>query len=255
MMAEPPEGTSQLDEQGWASQSSDLIRFKQFTAARRGFDADEVREYLSHVAAWFDEAKQYLGRLERERRELLVQREALMQSQVAPEADPYQQLAARMADVLRAVDQHAQTLRKEVDDDAHHRTEEAAQEAERVRSEAEAGAAKVRQEADRFARDVRSRAEELLGRMTSHRMTIRDELQGLLERTRKIAGQMEGQIHALERGVGGREGEAEADAVSAEGSSGGPEEADAMLSYASDDLLIVLPDLVPTLEDQEEDRS
>jgi hypothetical protein len=139
-----------------------------------------------------------------------------------------------------------------VDEDARRRTDEAEQQAERIRAEAEAGAGQVRQEADRFAKDLRARAEELLGRMTSHRMVVRDELQGLLDRTKRIAGQLEAQIGALERGVGGHESGAEATAAAQSEDADQPEP---MLSYASDDLLIVLPDLVPTVDEQEEDRS
>ena len=48
-MAQADGFPSQLDEQAWASQSSDLIRFKQFEMGRRGYDPDEVREYLAHA--------------------------------------------------------------------------------------------------------------------------------------------------------------------------------------------------------------
>jgi DivIVA domain-containing protein len=252
-MAEADRVSPQVDEQGWASQSSDLIRFKQFVQVRKGYEQEEVREYLAQVATWFDEAKHYLGRLERERRELLAQREALLQTQVSGDADPYQQFAARMADVLRAVDQHAQTLRREVDDEATRRTHEAEQQAESIRSEAEAEAGQVRQEADRFAKEVRARAEELLGRLTSHRMVVRDELQRLLERTKRIVGQMESQIGTLEEGAEEREPAGQSTAFESTSSMG--EDSESGLSYASDDLLIVLPDLVPTVDEQEEDRS
>ena len=270
-MADTSQGSSRPQDERWASQSSDLIRFKQFATTRRGFDPDEVREYLAQAATWFDEAKRYLSRLERERRELLAQREALMQSQVSSESDPYQQLAARMADVLRAVDQHAQTLRREVDEDARRQSTEAEQQAEQiraeaeqqagqVRAEAEAGASRVREEAARFAREVRTRAEELRDRMASHRMSVQGELRGLLERTRRITEELEGQIGALEGdsdgGDGGpaaSEGEPVAEAVEEAQAQGDHD--DPMLSYASDDLLIVLPDLVPALDEQEDDRS
>jgi len=253
-MAQADGFPSQMDEQAWASQSSDLIRFKQFEMGRRGYDPDEVREYLAQVATWFDEAKQYLVRLEREQRELLAQREALMQSKATGEGDPYQELAARMADVLRAVDQHAQTLRHEVDEDARTRTEEAERQAEHMRADAEAEAARIRQEAERFAKEVRGRAEELLGRLTSHRMAVRDELHGILDRTKHLARQLGQQIGTLEGGM--RAGEAGGETLGAAPEPGPQaDEQDAKLSYASDDLLIVLPDLVPSAEEQEEERS
>jgi DivIVA domain-containing protein len=251
-MAQTEGFPSQSDEQAWASQSPDLIRFKQFQMTRRGYDPDEVREYLAQVATWFEEAKQYLVRLEREQRELRAQREALMQSKASGEGDPYQELAVRMADVLRAVDHHAQTLRHEVDEEARTRTEQAERDADQIRADAEAEAGQVRQEAERFAKEVRGRAEELLGRLTSHRMAVRDELQGILERTKHLASQLGQQIGTLEGGMRAGEGGDEAAAASEARERLG--EPDAQLSYASDDLLIVLPDLVPTV-DQEDERS
>jgi len=252
-MAQAEGFPSHGDEQAWASQSPDLIRFKQFQMTRRGYDPDEVREYLAQVATWFDEAKQYLVRLEREQRELRAQREALMQSEASGEGDPYQELAARMADVLRAVDHHAQTLRHEVDEEARTRTEQAERDADQIRADAEAEAARARQEAERFAKEVRGRAEELLGRLTSHRMAVRDELQGILERTKHLSQQLGQQIGTLEGGMRTGEGADERSAGQEEGRDRAGE-TDTQLSYASDDLLIVLPDLVPTV-DQEEERS
>jgi len=254
-MADAEKVSAHRDEQAWASQSTDLIRFKQFTQVKKGFDQDEIREYLAQVASWFDDAKQHLARIERERRELLAQREALMQSKTPEEGDPYQQLAARMADVLRAVDQHAQTLRREVDEEARKRTEEAERQADRIRDEAEATATGVRQEAERFAKDVRTRAEELLGRLTSHRMAVRDELQGLHERAKRLAHQLEDQIGALEGGMRADDKDAEVGAGEPAEGGAASEESDTMLSYASDDLLIVLPDLVPTVDELEDDRA
>jgi DivIVA domain-containing protein len=254
-MADAEKASAQRDDQSWTAQSSDLIRFKQFTPVKRGSDQDEVREYLAQVASWFDDAKQHLARLERERRELLAQREALMQAKPSEEGDPYQQLAARMADVLRAVDQHAQTLRREVDEEARRRTEEAERQADRIRDEAEGSAATTRQEAERFAKDVRTRAEELLGRLTSHRMAVRDELQGLHDRAKRLANQLHDQISVLEGGMKADQKEPGGGGGDTADSMAGSEESDTMLSYASDDLLIVLPDLVPTVDQLEDDRA
>jgi DivIVA domain-containing protein len=87
--------------------NSDKIRRREFVTIRRGYDPEQVRDYLQQVASRVET-------LEHELREARLH--AIPQGQVVPlpeqgpADDPYERLAARVADLLRASDEQAERI-------------------------------------------------------------------------------------------------------------------------------------------------
>lgn len=151
-----------------ASVTSDSIRSRQFSVVRRGLSPTEVRQYLALVAQWIDGLK-------REVVELTSQPHAPQTVEPNP-GDLYGDLGARMAEVLRSVDEQAQQLRLEVKEQADRHLQEARRQADEVRAEAHAYAARIRQEAT-----------ETIRSLVERRDTVVAELEDLLERMGTVA--------------------------------------------------------------------
>jgi len=200
---------------GVASVTSDSVRFQQFSVVRRGFSPAEVRRYLDEVAKWFDELKLQVVHLADQLQKL--QRNDPGQPRAAAAAgDPYGDLGARMAEVLRSVDQHAQTLRQEVEEAAGRRTAEAQTEAERIQKEAQTQADRLQTEArealDRAqadaewtrlqaqdaAKEARKDAARALAGLTERRTSLLTELHGIVDLMGRISGQLKSDLAALE---------------------------------------------------------
>jgi cell division septum initiation protein DivIVA len=201
---------------GVASVTSDSIRFRQFSLVRRGFSPDEVRSYLVEVANWFDGLKLQVVQLTDQLQKL--QRKDPGQPRAAAGADPYGDLGARMAEVLRSVDQHAQQLRGEVEEEAGRRAAEAQTEAERIQREAQTEAERLhrearetldqaqakaewtRMQAQDALKEVREDAARVLTGLAERRTLLLSEVHGLLELMGNIRGQFEKELASLEAG-------------------------------------------------------
>ncbi|MFM7718628.1 MAG: DivIVA domain-containing protein [Actinomycetota bacterium] len=79
--------------------SADQIRRREFVATRRGYDPDQVRAYLEQLA---DQIEQLEGMVRDARQRA--------DASSAPQADPYQEVASRVAGAIRAADESAQRL-------------------------------------------------------------------------------------------------------------------------------------------------
>jgi cell division septum initiation protein DivIVA len=199
-----------------ASVTSDSIRFRQFSLARRGFSPDEVRSYLVEVANWFDELKLQVVQLADQLQKL--QRKGPGDPRAATGGDSYGDLGARMAEVLRSVDQHAQQLRREVEEEAGRQAAEAQTEAERIQREAQTEAERLHREA-REALDqaqakaewtrlqaqdalkqVREDAARVLTGLAERRSLLLTEVHSLLELMGTIRGQLAVELGSLEAG-------------------------------------------------------
>src|SRR5438093_10567050 len=99
-----------LDMDVTARRDPAYIRSREFARVRKGYDPDQVRDFLHQVAAWFDDLETDLAAA---RAEHLIKPQREFEER--PPADPFTALGERVAEVLRAAEQHAEQVRTEAD--------------------------------------------------------------------------------------------------------------------------------------------
>jgi cell division initiation protein len=176
--------------------SADQIRRRKFATVRRGYDPDQVDDYLKQVAEQVEALETDLRdeRLTAARQppsgaEAPVERPAAMTMTApattgAPETEEaaYERISKRFASVLKSADEEAQKLIEQARAESTKLLEDARAEADRIRVDAQANAeqartssatelAKAREEADRVLGGLEQRRESLLGQM--HEMQSR----------------------------------------------------------------------------------
>jgi DivIVA domain-containing protein len=179
--------------------SADQIRRRKFATVRRGYDPDQVDDYLKQVAEQVEALETDLRdeRLNAVRQrpgteapEQVAERPAAMMTPpaaattTAPETEEaaYERISKRFASVLKSADEEAQKLIDQARAEATKLLDDARAEADRIRVDAQANAeqarstsaaelAKAREEADRVLGGLEQRRESLLGQM--HEMQSR----------------------------------------------------------------------------------
>ena len=159
--------------------SAEQIRRKEFASVRRGYDPDQVRDYLYAVA-------EQLERVELDLHEAQSSAPSppapVTVRESAPTADPYEVFAKKMAGLLGTADTEAQRLVAEAKDEATRIVEDARAEADRVRLDAQAKAEEDRAEGERMLEAARAEAERALSGLAGRRETLMEELQTMQSR-------------------------------------------------------------------------
>jgi len=146
--------------------SSDQIRRREFATIRRGYDPEQVRGYLQQIATQVDS-------LEHELREARLhaapQGQVVILPEQGPADDPYERLAARVAEVLRASDEQA----------------------ERIRVDARSHAEDARQQGNDILRNAKAESERLLSTLSARRETFVEQLRQMQSRLIGVAQELE----------------------------------------------------------------
>jgi cell division initiation protein len=173
--------------------SADQIRRRKFATVRRGYDPDQVDDYLKQVA---EQVEALETDLRDERLATARQAPAAAAAEQAPiamtaaapavsmedENAAYDRISKRLATVLRAADEEAQKLIEQARAEATKLIDDARAEADRIRVDTQANAEqartasqaelqRAREEADRVLGGLEQRRESLLGQM--HEMQSR----------------------------------------------------------------------------------
>jgi DivIVA domain-containing protein len=165
--------------------SPDQIRRREFVTTRRGYDPEQVRDYLEQLAAQMER----LGTMAREAR---MQADAAQRAQAeTPQADPYEELGRRMSNLFRTAEQEAERIGRESRAEAEEIIREARAEAGRIRLDAQARAEEARDAADRALREARERADRTLAGLTTRRDALVQQLAAMQERLLGVARELE----------------------------------------------------------------
>jgi len=223
------------------SATAGSLNLPTFATVRRGYDPDQVLEYVTRLT-------DHLDALETEVRRL--------QEQQAPTAqDEYEGVGARVADLMRTFDQDVEKLRQDAEAEAGRIVAEARAEADRVQQEAEKSRgeaaakaervqARARTEADKIRLDAQSKAEEVrlqatetlavakkesdrfLSSLASRHETLMEELRGIRDRlvdtTRGIEATIEAGVKDQVVVVGEARGDEPAELASSSEATPGP---------------------------------
>ena len=159
--------------------SAEQIRRRMFATVRRGFDPDQVRDYLLQVAEQVDD-------LEGQVREARLEVEAAFRPST-PQRDPYEELAGRLAELLRVADREAEAIRQEAMADAERMVTEARADADRIRVDAQSTAEEARHRGANTLRQAREEADRTLAGLASRRETLVEQLQSMQDRLMTVA--------------------------------------------------------------------
>lgn len=223
------------------SATAGSLNMPTFSTVRRGYDPDQVLEYVTRLTDHLDALETEVRRLQEEQ---------------APTAqDEYEGVGARVADLMRTFDQDVEKLRQDAEAEAGRIVAEARVKADRIqqgaeksRGEAAAKAervqAKARTEADKIRLDAQSKAEDLrhqaiealreakeqsdrvLSGLASRREALMEELRAIRDRMVDTTRGIEATIEAGARDqvvvVGEAGGDKPADLASSSEANTGP---------------------------------
>jgi DivIVA domain-containing protein len=172
--------------------SAEQIRRREFATVRRGYDPEQVRDYLRQVAAQVETLERHL----REARLEVESAHAPMvipepEPQAAPGVDPYDELADRLADLIRAADGQAGKILGDAKAEATRQMSEARIEADRIRTDAQARAEEARQQGDEVLSRAKLEAERVLATLSTRREHLVDQLQQMQSRLLGVAQELE----------------------------------------------------------------
>lgn len=203
--------------------SPEQIRRREFVTTRRGYDQDQVRDYLDLVASQVERMQDLLREARREAEAAAAARSH------AESADPYEQLASRLSGLIRAAEDEAERIRREAKDEAERVLREARTDADRIRLDAQSKAEEARESAERALREAREAADRTIAGLDLRRNALMEQITSMQERLLTAARELGSAIERhqtvnltqIEPGaesvaVPGREGRSEADRVNAE---------------------------------------
>ena len=171
--------------------SAAQIRRREFASVRRGYDPDQVRDYLAQVA-------EQVETLEQELRDSKLQPATGPQSDrqahpsdPPPSDDPYERLSKRLTTLLATADKEAEGILGEARADAVRMLDEARSEADRVRVDAQARAEEARQQGNELLERAKQEAERVLLGLSERRETLVQHLQDMQTRLVGVAKELE----------------------------------------------------------------
>jgi cell division initiation protein len=171
--------------------SAAQIRRREFASVRRGYDPDQVRDYLAQVA-------EQVEMLEQEARDAKLQPGAQPRAEVSdreaaapPSEDPYERLAKRLTTLLATADKEAEGILAEARADAARMIDEARSDADRIRVDAQARAEEARQQGNELLERAKQEADRVLLGLSERRETLVQHLQDMQTRLVGVAKELE----------------------------------------------------------------
>jgi cell division septum initiation protein DivIVA len=156
-----------------------------FTIRRRGFDADEVLEYLTRVAEHVESLEARLRAFESGATPVRTQASGRSQATDGHDRDPYAGASSHIAEMLRSIDEEADRLRKQAE-----------AEAERIRLQGEHDAAVARARAETILAQARTDAERDVDALATRRGAIAEDLGELRDRVIDAIGKLDEVVDA-----------------------------------------------------------
>ena len=166
--------------------SAEQIRRREFQSVRRGYDPEQVRDYLIQVAEQVETLERQLGGGDNES-DLPAQPPSIMALGASDEAagdhddseSPYERVARRFAVVFETADSEAEEIVGRARDEATRVLTEARAEADRIRVDAQARAEEARQEGREALERAKHEAEETMGELRDRRASLVSQLDGM----------------------------------------------------------------------------
>jgi DivIVA domain-containing protein len=186
--------------------SAEQIRRRQFATVRRGYDPDQVHDYLNQVALQVEALE---GELREQRLAPPAEEAPAKETQPAIEAQPvmpppqpviapaadtdaaYERISKRLASVLKAADEEAQKLIADAREQASTLIEEARAEADRIRVDAQASAEEARTQSHDELQRAKAEADRVLGGLEQRRESLLSQMHEMQSRLLAVAQNLE----------------------------------------------------------------
>lgn len=164
--------------------SAEQIRRREFATIRRGYDPDQVRDFLLAIGDSVETLEGDLRRAKSSTGPIAAQAPpaGTEPRPSTPDPDPYEALGKRFADLLGTADKEAQRLVAEAKAESTRVLTEARSEAERIRVSAQTRAEEARAESLQLLEKARAEAERSLTGLSSRREALLDQLQTMQTR-------------------------------------------------------------------------
>ncbi|MGE5227028.1 MAG: DivIVA domain-containing protein [Planctomycetaceae bacterium] len=204
--------------------SAEQIRRREFATVRRGYDPDQVRDYLGQVATQVETLEKDLRetKLRTDPKAAMSPGEALAtkvaeedtalaaQPPAPPQAlpaapahdDAYERLSARFATMIEAADREATKIVDEAKAEAQRLLSEARTEADRIRVDAQARAEEARQRGSEELAKAKEEADRILGSLATRREALVTQMHDMQTKLLAVAHDLD--VSMQERDQTGR---------------------------------------------------
>ena len=174
--------------------SAEQIRRREFATVRRGYDPDQVRDYLTAVAAQVEN-------LEKDLREMRLGKSSQTApaaespepapEPAAPAVDPYEELGKRFAGLIEGADVEARRILGEATTEASRMLEDARTETDQIRVDAQSRAEHARQEGNEALEKAKLEAQRMLTGLAARRENLVVQLQQMQSKLLTAAEDLE----------------------------------------------------------------
>jgi cell division septum initiation protein DivIVA len=158
--------------QSFFPSETDEILNPQFNKALKGFNVEEVEDYV-------EQAKRRIEVLESHLDKALDERDRLRHQLASVKPDAYRVAGERLAGILRSIDEHVDGIRRQAEEDAARQIAEAKEQAETLKHQAEGDGVRVRAEAGGILQRAQEEAAKVLGSLTDRRDALEHEIESL----------------------------------------------------------------------------
>lgn len=169
--------------------SAEQIRRREFATLRRGYDPDQVRDYLEAVAVQVETLEKDLKEARRQLEAKAA--EPAVATPAAPAGDPYDRISKRFAGLLATADREASRIVDEAKTEADRVVIEAKTQADRIRTDAQSRAEQDRQEGHEVMESARDEADRILAGLGARRDLLVGQLQEMQSRLLSVAKDLE----------------------------------------------------------------
>jgi DivIVA domain-containing protein len=181
--------------------SAEQIRRREFATVRRGYDPDQVREYLQGVAGQVETLEREL----RERgkttpppspgdapsSEAAPAASAPDAAIATPSPDAYEEIAKRFAGLLETADKEATAAVATAKAEATRIVEEARSEADRIQLDAQSKAEAAKQESSDTLANAKREADSILGSLAERRESLVSQMHDMQTKLLSVAKDLE----------------------------------------------------------------
>ena len=175
--------------------SAEQIRRREFATIRRGYDPDQVRDYLEAVATQVET-------LERDLKDARMRLEAAASpvppAPPTPAIDPYERVSQRFAGLIATADREASRLIDDAKTEADRMLDEAKTAADRITVDAQARAEEAKAEGTQRLEDAKAEADRILQGLSARREVLVGQLQEMRATLLGVADELEVSIDVSE---------------------------------------------------------
>lgn len=151
-------------------------RLPAFTTVRRGYDPAQVLTFVKQARERIEALETRIGDLEEERDRIAKDRDVALESWDSTKKEPYDEMAGRLADLMRSFDSEVEKLRADAQAESERTLSEARAEAERILEHSQGADTEAREQAEEIVRQAREEAEGIRAKARTEADEVESEL-------------------------------------------------------------------------------